>query len=288
MSGLVVLLFLGVMVYYVWPRPKSFFLDVTTDFLQVTTDADTQIVWDIDRALLCLPERRLPEDHPARLAADLDQACGRGFLAQRISNVELDWPADVTLMLRSGATDAIDLLIRFAPERQISIGEIPIVPETILRLPHTVITETGGLGLSGDVVLGQTAEHATLKLLREGRYETREVPFFRSNALLVDSGTLSMGDAITIEAIEQDKRLSAYAFVTLAPSQPDGVTPLRVIATSPEEDSRLRLQRARANPSYIEPTWSKRIANDPLAIGIATLLSLLATFLGVLNNLFRK
>ncbi len=280
--------FVFVALYYIWPRPKSFFLDVTTDYLEVTTDTDTQIVWDIGAAVLCLPERRLPDDHPARSASASDAGCDDRFVAQRITEVELDWPQDVTLVVRSGQNGTLDILTRFEEDRVLQIGDIPIMPETILRLPRSVLDWNGGLGLSGDLILGQTAEHGTLKLLREGRYETRERPFFRTNALLVDSGTFALGDAVALEARQEEDRLQSYAFLTLDLADPNGVAPMRVVATSPEERSRMRLDRARANPSFIEPNWSQRIANDPLAIGIATLLSLLATFLAVLNNLFRR
>lgn len=287
-SVLVILLFMGVMIYYILPRPKSFFLDVTTDYLEVVTDTDTQIVWDINEAVLCLPARRLPEDHAARRAPDSVQSCGEQFIAQSIRDVQLDWPNEVRLILRSGLEGGLDILIRFDPARDIEIGSVPIVTETLLRLPPSVLEWNGGLGLSGALVVGQTAEQGTLKLLREGLYETRERPFFRDEAQLVDSGTFSMGDVVSIEPRQAGLVSSSYAFVTLSGNKSAGVVPMRVIATSPRGTNRLRLDRARANSSYLEPTWSQRIANDPMAIGIATLLSLLATFLGVLNNLFRR
>lgn len=295
--GFVIFLFLLVAIYYILPRPKSFFLDVTTDYLEVTTDLDAQIIWEIQDGLLCLPRHRLPVDHPDTNALRDGKDCGAPLNAELpdryvdhgIAGVELDWPNDVKLVLRSGANGALDVLVQFDSEvTTLQIGNVTIVPETILRIYRSGLESDGGLGLSGDLVIGQTAEHGTLKMLRDGRYETREKPFFRTNALLVDSGSFAMGDAISIEAADDGKRLSSYAFVTHAEAASPGGSHLRVIATSPEVYSRLRLERARANPSYIEPNWSQRIANDPLAIGLATLLSLLATFFGVLNNVFRR
>jgi len=294
---LVLLLFALVTVYYTLPRPKSFFLDVTTGYLEVKTDLDARIVWDIETALLCLPRHRLQRQDTETVAEDDGFDCGKAvkgggterYVDQKIEGVELDWPSEMTLILRGDTPDMLDVLMLFDPEKtKLEIGGVQIVPETILRLSRSVLDATGGLGLSGDLVLGQPAEHGTLKLLREGRYETREKPFFRSNALLVDSGTFALGDAVSIEAARNDKPLSSYAFLTLAERGTDGAPNLRVIVTSPESFSRLRLARARAKPSYIEPNWSQRIANDPLAIGLATLMSLVATFFGVLNNLFRR
>ena len=284
-SGVVLLLFVAVALYYCWPRPKSFFLDVTTDYLEVTTDLDTQIVWDISEATLCVPGAREETDGNRTLERN---ECAGLFVRHALENVELDWPDNVTLLLRSGPNRMLEILIRLEAEQSIEINGVSATAESLLRIPGRSLDLNGGLGLSGDLVLGQTAEHGTLKMLQKGRYETREKPFFRSNALLVDSGSFAMGDAVAIEPAGGEDRISSYAFLTFDEPRGDGTAPFRVIATSPESLSRLRLERARANPSYIEPNWSQRIANDPLAIGIATLLSLLATFLGVLNNLFRR
>lgn len=280
--------FAAVTLYYALPRPKSFFLDLETEYLSVVTDADTQIVWELPEVRICLPRHRIDAaaygafPAPARPLCDSDV-----YLEVMQQTVDIDWPRDVTLVLRSAPARSVDIVVRFAPKAApVRIGEIEIVTETLLNLPGATFDAFGGLGLTGQLVAGQVADNGTVKLLQGGSYETRERFWFRDSAQLVDSGFFHLGDVVSIESRDGGRALSTYAFLTLPRGQTDGA--MRVIASSEEAFSQLRLTRARARASVLEPGWAQRLSRDPLAIGFATLLSLFGATLAVVKAFGRR
>lgn len=279
-----------VIAYYVWPRPKSFFLDLTTDYLRIETDSDTQIVWELPSLRICLPRHAITSEQELGDVVDTSIAScnGLAYLELQRDFVELDWPPGLNLELRSGENRAVDVVVRFDEDDEdltpVMIGDVEIVSETLLRIPASTFSEFGGLGLTGQLVVGQKADNGTVKLLRAGKFETREKFWLRNDARLVDSGALSLGDVVSVERMNPDAPLSAYAFLTLD-AKGEG---MRLIVSTEEAFSRLRLDRARAKATFLEPSWAQRLARDPLAIGFASLLSLFGATLAVMNALLRK
>ena len=290
-----ILLFLFAMVvaYYVAPRQKSFFLDLTTDYLRVTTDKDTQIVWELPSAGICLPRHKINVDDYAGFDAPQIKRCDSDvYLELAQTDIELDWPDGITLVMRPGLGRTLDVVIRFADTTApVHIADVPISSESILVIPVDAFADFGGLAVTGQLVAGQVAENSTLMMLRSGRYETREHYWFRSPVRLVDSGAFSLGDVVSIERYDPGTPLSAYAFLTLTNAQTpfaSSKTNLRAIISTDEAYSRLRLDRARARSAFLEPSWSQRLSNDPLAIGFATVLSLFGATLAALGAFLRK
>jgi len=290
---ILLILFIGVVSYYVWPRPKSFFLDLTTDHLSIVTDEDTQIVWELKSANVCLPRHKIdPGDYENHKRPQTKRCDENVYLELYQENIELDWPKGVSLVLRPGLNRTLDVVMRFHDDiGPVHIGNVEASSESILNLPSEVFSEFGGLGVTGQLVAGQLAENGTLMLLRGGKYETRERYWFRNSARMVDSGTFSLGDVVSIERNRPGRPLSSYAFLTLTgTTTPFGPTDssLRAIVSSEETYSKLRLERARAKATFLEPSWAQRLSNDPLILGLATVLSLFVATLAVFNAFSRK
>ncbi len=279
------ILFIILMIYYSIPRDRSFFLDVVTDYVQVTTDHDTQIVWDIAEAHLCQPRHKLSGDPPkAQLKGNEPLCDGTIYHETLVANVELDWPQGVTLALRRTPKQPLDIVILHDEKRKLEIGGEPVVSESLLRFRQDAFDATGGFGLSGDVVIGQKAEHGTIALLRSGRFETLEKPYWRNEVYLVDEGTLSLGDVVSIEPDKGDDSSSTYVFVTTEPN----VKHLRVVAVSGEGRNRLALSRATANKVYLEPSWTERLARDPFILAIGTLMAFIPAVFGAISAFLDK
>lgn len=290
---LLLICFAVVTAYYVVPRPKSFFLDVSTDILQVTTDADTQIVWEVSEVAICQPRHRVSAEDAAATPPPSEPACDpRAYVESAAQDMEIDWPENTSLTLRAAPRGALDVLVRLPDAAAtLDLGEVTLVHESLLRIPHEALDTFGGLAVTGRLRIGQIAENGTHDLLRSGRYETREKFLLARNARLVDSGAFSLGDVVSIVSADEARAPSTYAFVTpgaARPGDPAAARPLRIVATSEEAHSRLRLERARARATYLEPGWAQRLSSDPLAIGFATLLSLFGATLAVMNAFVRR
>lgn len=279
-------LFLGV--YYTVDRDRSHFLDLTTDHLTVVTDEDTLIIWELADVQICVPKHKLDRAIAFDAAPGPNPRCDPNvYVEQQKALVDLDWPPNVALTIRPGPDRSLDVFIRYDDAVEtLSIGDITVPSETLLNIPAAFFESFGGLGVSGTITAGQLAENGTLLLLQSGRFETREHDWFRSSSRLVDSGTFSLGDVVSIEGKKAGPAPSVYTFL-----QPvvisNNRSSLRAIITSEAARSRLRLERIRARTTYLEPSWVHRLTNDPIAIGFATVLGLFGSLLAVLNVLFK-
>ena len=290
---ILLVLFVCVVAYYAVPRKKSYFLDITTDYFSIITDADTQNVWEISEASVCLPLHKIEIADYADFERVSGGRCAEdAYLELRLRGMELDWPAGVTLVMRPGLGRSLDVVIAdHAADSPVRLGQIPATDESILSLPWEVFSEFGGLGVTGRFIAGQLAENGTLMLLRDGKYETREHFWLRGPARIVDSGAFSLGDVVSIEPRRSGEMPASYAFLTLtAAGDPAGAVgaSLRAIVSSDLGYGRLRLDRAKSRETFLEPNWAQRLAIDPVAIGFATILGLFGATLGVIGAFRRK
>lgn len=280
-------LFLGG--YYAFERERSYFLDLVTDQFEVITDADAQIVWELSDVLICVPKHKLTEASAWRDEETPRTRCDPTvYVESWIDYIDLDWPSDLNLTLRSGPGGTLDILIRHdgsAGAFRIDGREVP--SETLMNIPNAVFAEFGGLGLSGSFRAGQLAENGTHLLLRSGRFETREHDWSETSSRLVDSGSFSLGDVVSIESVDAEDSVGVYTFF-MPTKAAQGSSSLRLIVTTEVAKSRLRLERVRSKVTFLEPGWVHRLTNDPLAIGFATILGLFGSLLAVMNVLFRR
>jgi hypothetical protein len=275
--------------YYSFDRERSYFLDLVTDQFEIVTDADAQIVWELSDVIVCIPRFKLSDAEKWGSGNLPRQRCdASAYFETWVDFLDLDWPPDMTLTIRTGPSGTSDILVRHDNAGggfQINGNDVP--SESLINIPNSVFSEFGGLGLSGTLRAGQLAENGTHLLLRTGLYETREHNWSESSSRLVDSGSFSLGDVVSIESADPAETLGVYTF--FQPTRtPDGATSLRVIVTTEAAKSRLRLERVRAKDTFLEPGWVHRLTNDPMAIGFATILGLFGSMLAVMNVLFRR
>lgn len=283
---------LFLLVVAVWPRPRSYMLDVETYGAEVTSAGLALGDWRLrPGAIVCL---RLT-DPPAVQAAATPECNPAAFAVGRIERT-LFFGWDQGARLQIGVAGAGDLTVDLAeaPPGGVDIGlvagdfglasagaaDAPVLltPRSRLVIPRSVLVASGALPLAGDVIVGDIANGGSTRLLFGGAYAVRERLFGTGALTTIRDGTLAFGDRVAF--LNPDGR-SAHSYASLtanlgADRGASGPNPFRMIVSTEASRGTMQVARLGNTTSLVAPRWTDRALRDPLFLGVTALLSLAA------------
>lgn len=317
---LLVISFFAVLIYYTSPRPKSFAVNASTEYLKVDTVDTRSPDWELPVIEGCLRLRDGQNSDAFSLGTPAYADCASSRYAPfRIYDPVLRWTDGYTLRLygedletarivvtkledaRDVRIDGFDGLFE-AGQRGPNPISIEIQDRSILVVPwiDSELQERVVLPMRGRIDIGDLPNAPDSLFLRSGRYEIRQDLGLNPRPVVVGRGDLFAGDVIGFE------RRAAPFWVKMSrrsnPSQNherDIVSDIFVsdlsrftpafdlVATTPQAFGDLRLTRLGTGPTLIPVTWTDRLRADAIPAGVSALIGLLSAFLALTNTYFK-
>lgn len=261
-----------------------------TEFLRIETVSEGAYDWTLPKVEICIPT-----DAPSASSVPV-RFCDRDLFEGRVfeSYETLRWTDDYILEIHGYEPGLIEIYVsRIKGDQPVFLGDLEIMDGSLLFIPLNS-PERVILPIRGQVTIGEPPLHSDAQILRSGRFEIRQ-KFGRKARHVVAEGALFTGDRISFSDIDpplwhrlftaqpEDTRLIARLFLTGLSGTSPG---FEVIATTDAAYSTLDLTRIGAEPAPIPVTWTQRFGSDPLPVGLASVLGLLATIIALSNNFF--
>lgn len=283
LRAILIALFCGVAVYYIFPRAQSFTVVAATQSVSMSLMPGTQTVWDLQNAIVCL---RLPEGETVQNETSSDQPggqCDPEYYAEATyPQVSVLWTAGHQLKV-SGFDDT-----RLLIEVQTGSSTAPthivddvVTDNSLVLFDRTTMRTLGGLLAKGEVAIGDLAEAGAAHLTRGGTYQIRENLGFPSRKSVVATGDILPGDLVRLT---DGTGASIYSTLLLTQST-HALADFDVILTSPERQSAIEITRIGGAQSSISTRWTDRIANDALPVALSIFLGLFGASLGIVRSL---
>lgn len=229
--------------------------------------------------------------------------CHRGCRVLAADERLLEWQDGTTVALRPATPAGLEILILEPepPESDLpgsgksveasrplrtTIGAEELTPGMRLILPEEGWSGAGNLTFSGFTRIGSEVSSGLRDHLVSGSYQVREILpsyWFRPShrpAVTVLEGKFFPGDEVTFLRPKDGALVKTplTGFVSPPPEEEDAAW-LQVVGYSPTMAGIfMRINRQGTEPSDIEPNWAHRAIKDPIALGLAALLTMAAAF----------
>lgn len=308
------LIAVGMWLYYLLPKERSFIIIAKTNIIELTTDGSFADPWIFEEAVLCLPPDLSKKTDNLVFPSDGEfPTAEKGFCKSKTStrrdirNLEINWPKGVNLRLRKLPGDEIELRVSFS-EVQLSKSEnvltsveishteaenpdeeiILLTEGALLRFPATALREQSILVFGGDARIGVPPNSGETELLLGGQYEIRETFWLQKRPFVVARGELVLGDRVTVvNGSNKDAiPVPAEGFVSMQGQESRSDYLNVVFATSPNARSAMRLERAGSSAIYVETTWFERVSSDPVPATLSALAGLLSSLAVIFRPIF--
>lgn len=177
----------------------------------------------------------------------------------------------------------VGTIVEIGYETAMRRSEIVKLQVKHLHLEQRLLSVVNGKEGDRSVPLGAISTPGSTGQLIEGHHKAYETLLLRNEPILVSNGEFRFGDSVSI--VGRDKK--QVASVGMLSADPDQESGIRVVATSPTGDTYLHVTRLGSQSEIIGSSWYDRAIQDPLLIGISTLLAALLALLELMSRLPR-
>ncbi|MDO8863134.1 hypothetical protein Q6D67_15615 [Haliea sp. E1-2-M8] len=279
---------------YVWPGKQSYVVDVETRAVEFVFDGSEFSTWYLKAAVICVRSRSGGKARGLRHPACAPQA----FQVYPLKAAEFRWPKEARILARWSSSEGVAIEV-LAPGEAIDaltpansplqIEGLPVGSGSRILIDAETWQDHPVLPFSAkSLTLGRLPTTGEEGVLRSGRYQIRETLPGRSSAVTVEDGQFYPGDRINFERtttwLERIKTWSKEKTACVKPCDPAKaeeneasgfVAPARhgltVVAYTPLEHRRMRVDRPGADPSFVEVRWTSRAIRDPLLVALTAL-----------------
>ncbi len=275
----------------VLPASWHFSIEAETEIVEIKLRPDTQTLWQVDGAVLCVRDA-IKLDSSFKLDGDDSPCRGRGWTAWHITDPTIDFELEQVIELEGDTAAMIELRedgrvavsLRAGKddkEQDRKLGTFSVVglveDMSLGNAANLVWTKPPARSVkfpfSGSTTLGRTVSWSSVGVLRSGNVAIYTADESADKRRRVDETALVLGDQVHLAAPTDKKIPWPKGFARIQP----GADVIQVVAFG--EAIGLRIERYGESGYELKPDNLRKLLADPMVALLGSLLAAYMTFI---------